>query len=58
MDTPTHIANRIVAAVVDRFADDNGIARGHLTTDKSSLTPADVVRATTALGTAVVFDGR
>jgi hypothetical protein len=58
MDTPSHIAGRIAAAAVDRFADDNGIARTHLTTETESLTAVEVFRATRALGMGVVFDGR
>jgi hypothetical protein len=58
MDTPSHIAGRIAAAAVDRFADDNGIARTHLTTDGDSLSPVEVVRAVRALGSEVIFDGR
>jgi hypothetical protein len=56
MNTPTELAGRIVAAAVDRFADDNGIARTHLTTEREELSPSDVARATRALGSGVIFD--
>ena len=58
MDTPTSLANRIANAVVNRFADDNGIARDHLTTEAHALTAVEVARATSALGAEVIFDGR
>jgi hypothetical protein len=58
MDTPSHIAGLIVHAVLGRFADDNGIARGHLTVDRDSLTAVEIARATRVLGAEVIFDGR
>lgn len=57
MDTPSYIAGRIAAAAVDRFADDNDIARGHLTTEPARITAAEILRATRALGAEVIFDG-
>jgi hypothetical protein len=56
MDTPPNIASRIVAAVVNRFADDHGIAREHLTTAPDLLTPVEVARATSTLGSEVIFN--
>lgn len=58
MYTPSSVADRIVTAVVNRFADDNGIARDHLTTEAHALTAVEVARATSALGAEVIFDGR
>lgn len=49
MDTQTLLAERIVAAVVAKFAADHGIAPEHLTTDTCGLTPAEVYRAAIAL---------
>lgn len=54
MVTPTDIAARIAAAAVDRFADANGIARSHLTTEPQSLTPVEVARAARVLGAEVI----
>jgi hypothetical protein len=58
MDTPSYIAGLIVDAAVGRFADDNGIARTHLTVDRDSLTAVEIARATHVLGAEVIFDGR
>lgn len=55
MDTTTpQITNRIVAAVVTRFATDNEIEPSHLLTEPDSLTPVEILRASRALGSEVL----
>jgi len=56
MYTTPDLAGRIASAAVDRFSDDNGITRTHLTTERHALTPGEIARATRVLGSKVIFD--